>query len=140
VVPSQRNNRALEQVGIEPISHEGTAADVLARPHVTYQQLRDALDLPHHTADVVETAEIEVKYAGYLRKQQQQVDRIQRMERMLIPNDIEVTSIRGLRNEAQQVLQRAKPATIGQASRLAGITPADVSLLILAIKKRAQIA
>ncbi len=136
VVPSQRNNAALGAAGIDAISHESTAAEILARPAVTYGQLQQALLLAEVHADVAETVEIEIKYAGYLRKQQQQVARVQRMERVQIPPDIDVDGIRGLRNEAKQVLKHSQPATIGQASRLAGITPADVSLLILAIEKR----
>jgi tRNA uridine 5-carboxymethylaminomethyl modification enzyme len=85
---------------------------------------------------VVETLEIEIKYGGYLVKQQRQVARVQRMERLIIPANLPMTHLSGMRNEARQVLQRAQPATIGQASRLAGMTPADISLLILAIEKQ----
>jgi tRNA uridine 5-carboxymethylaminomethyl modification enzyme len=138
VVPSQRNNTALTLAGIEPVSHESSAADILARPTVRYAQLQQALDVSAVAPDVAETVEIEIKYAGYLRKQTQQVARIQRMERMVRPADVDVTTISGLRNEAKLVLQRARPATLGQASRLAGITPADVSLLALAIEKRSR--
>ena len=85
---------------------------------------------------MIETLEIEIKYGGYLVKQQRQVDRAARMERHLIPTTLDVLAISGLRNEAKQVLSHFKPVTIGQASRLAGITPADVSVLILAIEKQ----
>ena len=136
VFPSVINNQALVASGLDPISHEGTAAEILARPTSRYQQLQQAFDLPPLPDSVVETLEIEIKYGGYLVKQQRQVARVQRMERLIIPANLPMTHLSGMRNEARQVLQRAQPATIGQASRLAGMTPADISLLILAIEKQ----
>jgi tRNA uridine 5-carboxymethylaminomethyl modification enzyme len=136
VFPSVINNQALVAAGLDPISHEGTAAEILARPTSRYQQLQQAFDLPPLPDSVVETLEIEIKYGGYLVKQQRQVARVQRMERLIIPANLPMTHLSGMRNEARQVLQRAQPATIGQASRLAGMTPADISLLILAIEKQ----
>jgi len=135
VFPSAQTNQALTAAGLQALSHEATAAELLARPECCYAQLQQALDLPELSADVCETLEIEVKYGGYLVKQQRQIDRSQRMERQGIPSDLDVNAISGLRNEAKQVIVRFRPSTIGQAARLAGITPADVSVLILAIEK-----
>lgn len=135
VFPSAQTNQALVQAGLQALSHEATAAELLARPESRYDQLQQALALPTISTDVVETLEIEIKYGGYLVKQQRQVDRVQRMERHEIPGTLDVEAIRGLRNEAKLVLRRFQPSTIGQASRLAGITPADISVLILAIEK-----
>ncbi len=135
VFPSAQTNQALTNAGLQPLSHEATAAELLARPECRYEQLQQALDLPVLRADVYETLEIEVKYGGYLVKQQRQIDRSHRMERQIIPAGLNIDAISGMRNEAKQVLQRFQPSTIGQASRLAGITPADVSVLILAIEK-----
>jgi len=136
VFPSAATNQALTNAGMQALSRESTAAELLARPEARYQQLQQALALDELTNNVIETLEIEMKYGGYLIKQQRQVDRAARMERHLIPATLDVMAISGLRNEAKQVLSRFKPATIGQASRLAGITPADVSVLILAIEKQ----
>jgi tRNA uridine 5-carboxymethylaminomethyl modification enzyme len=138
VFPSAVTNQALTTAGMQPLSREVTAAELLARPEARYHQLQQALNLDLLPDNVVETLEIEMKYGGYLVKQQRQVDRTARMDRHIIPTTIDVFAISGMRNEAKQVLSRFKPATIGQASRLAGITPADVSVLILAIEKQKQ--
>jgi tRNA uridine 5-carboxymethylaminomethyl modification enzyme len=136
VFPSVATNQALTEAGMHALSREVTAAELLARPEARYRQLQHALTLDELPDTVIETLEIEIKYSGYLVKQQRQVDRAARMERHLIPTTLDVLAISGLRNEAKQVLSHFKPATIGQASRLAGITPADVSVLILAIEKQ----
>lgn len=136
VFPSAVTNHALTTAGMQALSRESTAAELLARPEARYEQLQHALGLDTLPASIVETLEIEIKYGGYLVKQQRQVDRAARMERHLIPTTLDVLAISGLRNEAKQVLSRFRPATIGQASRLAGITPADISVLILAIEKQ----
>jgi tRNA uridine 5-carboxymethylaminomethyl modification enzyme len=138
VFPSAAVNSALEAQGLQPLTREVTAADLLSRPEACYQQLQAVLDLPELAATTVETLEIEVKYSGYLVKQQRQVDRVTRMEHHRIPTDFSYHTVRGLRNEARLVLDRVKPLTIGQASRLAGITPADIAVVLLALERRKE--
>jgi tRNA uridine 5-carboxymethylaminomethyl modification enzyme len=135
VFPSAATNERLAANGIAPLSDEMTAEELLRRPEVHYQQLQAALALPDTTAEVAEQAEIEAKYGGYLAKQQREVDRLRRMESRRLPGDIDYTMIRGLRNEARQVLTRFRPATLGQAARLAGINPADVAVLLVALER-----
>ncbi|KPV52576.1 hypothetical protein SE17_14650, partial [Kouleothrix aurantiaca] len=81
-------------------------------------------------------AELEAKYGGYLAKQQREVERVRKMETRRLPADFDYAALRGLRNEARQVLARFRPATLGQASRLAGIHPADVAVLLVALERR----
>jgi tRNA uridine 5-carboxymethylaminomethyl modification enzyme len=138
VFPSAAVNAALSAEQLQPLSREVTAADLLARPEATYMQLQRALSLPVLDASTIQTLEIEVKYDGYLVKQQRQIERVAKMEHHRIPPTLEYPAIRGLRNEAVLVLTRFQPATIGQATRLAGITPADISVVILAIERRKQ--
>jgi tRNA uridine 5-carboxymethylaminomethyl modification enzyme len=138
VFPSAANNARLADSGIAPTSIEVTAEELLRRPGVHYDQLQAALDLPAATEQVIEQVELGAKYGGYLIKQQREVDRVQRMELRRLPPDMDYTSIRGLRNEARQVLIRFAPATLGQAARLAGINPADIAVLLVALERRRE--
>jgi tRNA uridine 5-carboxymethylaminomethyl modification enzyme len=135
VFPSVAANRSLAAQGVAPLSDESTAEELLRRPDVYYAQLQGALGLPAAPEEVVEQVEIEAKYGGYLIKQQREVDRLRRMETRRLPADIDYSAIRGLRNEARQVLARFRPATLGQAARLAGINPADVAVLLVALER-----
>jgi tRNA uridine 5-carboxymethylaminomethyl modification enzyme len=135
VFPSAATNERLIASGIAPMSDEMTAEELLRRPEVRYSQIRAALELPDVPGEVAEQAEIEARYGGYLVKQQREVDRLRRMESRRLPNDIDYQAIRGLRNEARQVLMRFRPATLGQAARLAGINPADVAVLLVALER-----
>ncbi len=135
VFPSAATNARLEQVGIAPIHTEATAEDLLRRPEVGYEQLREALELPNAPAHVVEQAVIGSKYGGYLVKQQREIDRAIRMETRRLPDTFDYAAIRGLRNEARQVLSRVRPATLGQAARLAGINPADIAVLLVELER-----
>jgi tRNA uridine 5-carboxymethylaminomethyl modification enzyme len=135
VFPSVGTNERLATNGVVPMTDEMTAEELLRRPEVRYAQIQAALDLPSVPAEVAEQAEIEARYSGYLAKQQREVDRMRRMESRRMPADINYDAIRGLRNEARQVLVRFRPATLGQAARLAGINPADVAVLLVALER-----
>ncbi len=136
--PSAAINARLSAAGIAPLTGEMSAEEVLRRPEVRYRQLQPALDLPACEADVAEQVDIEAKYSGYLLKQQREVERLRRMESRRIPPDFDFATLRGLRNEARQTLQRFRPATIGQAARLAGINPADIALLLVALERQTR--
>jgi len=135
VFPSFATNELLGAAGVAPLSAESSAEDLLRRPEVRYAQIQAALDLPAAPIEVIEQIEVQAKYGGYLVKQQREVDRVQRMESRRLPPDFDFAGIRGLRNEARQVLVRFRPATLGQASRLAGINPADIAVLLIALEK-----
>jgi tRNA uridine 5-carboxymethylaminomethyl modification enzyme len=135
VFPSAAMNKQLVASGVAPLSDEATAEELLRRPDVRYTQLQSALDLPAAPEDVAEQVEIETKYGGYLVKQQREVDRLRRMETRRLPADLDYGAIRGLRNEARQALIRFRPVTLGQAARLAGINPADVAVLLVALER-----
>jgi tRNA uridine 5-carboxymethylaminomethyl modification enzyme len=84
--------------------------------------------------DVAEQVELEAKYAGYVQRQMEQVARAERFETLRIPESLEYDGVRGLRAEARERLSRIRPLTIGQASRVAGVTPADVAVLLVRLK------
>jgi tRNA uridine 5-carboxymethylaminomethyl modification enzyme len=87
---------------------------------------------------VAEQVNTEIKFAGYISKQQEQVERMRRLENKAIPTDFDYAPITGLRNEARQKLIRFQPATVGQAGRIAGVNPADISLLLVHLERWAH--
>lgn len=127
-------NAYLQSIGSTPLCRGIRANELLRRPGVTYEGLapfdegRPAL-CPH----VVEQVEIELKYEGYLKKQEAQVREMRRLEAMTLPPDLDYKSLRGLRLEAIEKLNKIRPASIGQASRISGVSPADISVLIITL-------
>ena len=130
--PSPELNAWLEGLGTAPLERPVRAAELLRRPQVTYGGLAPfdpgRPDLHPHVAEQVE---IEIKYQGYLRKQQAQVERMRRLESLPLGDGMDYAAIRGLRLEAVEELQRLRPATLGQASRISGVSPADISVLMI---------
>ncbi len=135
VFPSAATNARLAEQGVAALSAEATAEELLRRPELRYEQLRQALDLPAAAPEVIEQAEVQTKYGGYLIKQQREVERVRKMESRRLPDELDYAAVRGLRTEARQVLARTRPATLGQASRLAGINPADIAALLIALER-----
>ncbi|MCI9508492.1 MAG: tRNA uridine-5-carboxymethylaminomethyl(34) synthesis enzyme MnmG [Angelakisella sp.] len=129
-------NAWLESLGSSPLERGIRAAELLKRPQVTYRGLApfdpERKDLHPH---VVEQVEIEVKYEGYLKKQQAQVAGMRRLENRKLGDGVDYQSVRGLRLEAAEKLQRIKPATLGQASRISGVSPADISVLMIWLER-----
>ena len=115
------------------IIHTGTSlAELLRRPELTYEQLSplDPERKPLDT-DVIEQVEIEIKYEGYIERQRLQVEHFKKLERRRLPEDLDYTAIPSLRLEARQKLQQLRPANVGQASRISGVSPADISVLLV---------
>ncbi len=135
VMPSEETNRRLQVQGIGPIHQPMTALTLLSRPDVDYALLRLALDLPPLSAEVAEQVNINSTYSGYLEKEQKAAERVRKMETRALPADLDILAIPGLRTEARQVLQRVRPATLGQAARLAGINPADIAVLLVHLER-----
>jgi tRNA uridine 5-carboxymethylaminomethyl modification enzyme len=135
--PTAEATEILSDFGLEPLDTGVNALQFLRRPEVTYDLIASLTPPPEPLpAAVSEQVEIEAKYAGYIAKQQQHVERVQRLEQKAIPPDFEYEQIPGLRNEARQKLSRFRPATVGQAGRIAGVNPADVSILLVHLEKR----
>ncbi|PDW04271.1 tRNA uridine-5-carboxymethylaminomethyl(34) synthesis enzyme MnmG [Candidatus Viridilinea mediisalina] len=135
VYPSAAVNQRLIAAGVGSLNHPASVAELLTRPHVGYAHLSAALDLPHVPAHLSELVEVECKYGGYISRQQREVERIRKMEHRRIPANLDYNQLPGLRYEARQVLQRFRPATLGQAGRLAGINPADVAIILFALER-----
>jgi tRNA uridine 5-carboxymethylaminomethyl modification enzyme len=114
-------------------------AEILCRPEITYEILAD-LDEKREslTADVIEQVEIEIKYEGYIKRQISQVNQYKKMENKLIPADIDYDDVSSLRKEARQKLKQLKPINVGQASRISGVSPADISVLLVYLEHKRQ--
>jgi tRNA uridine 5-carboxymethylaminomethyl modification enzyme len=136
--PSAVTNATLSAAGLAPLNQPASALDLLSRPAVHYRQLQAALDLPDAPAAAITQVEVQAKYGGYIDRQQREVERVRKMEHRRIPADFDYATLHGLRNEARQVLQRFRPATLGQAGRLAGINPADVAIILFALERNAR--
>ncbi len=120
-----------------PLTREQRLDDLLRRPEMTYQRLM-ALEVAGPGVDdeiVAEQVEIQVKYAGYIARQQEEIDKIRRHEQMTLPDDIDYDEVVGLSHEVRQKLADHRPLTIGQAGRIPGVTPAALSLLMVHLKK-----
>ena len=127
--------RAISVLG-EPLAKSSTAIELLRRPSVDYQGLMTLLDEEQTVADdVAEQVMIQVKYAGYINRQQNEVNRLQRNESTTLPADLDYKNVRGLSNEVREKLQNAKPLSLGQAARISGVTPAAVSLLLVHLRR-----
>lgn len=132
LAPNEELNRLLEENGTAPISTGTRLSDLVKRPQISYDMLapfdKERPDLPFSVREKVET---EIKYEGYIARQQAQVNEMLRLEGKAIPNDIDYSSVYGLRLEAVEKLNKIRPANIGQASRISGVSPADISVLLI---------
>jgi tRNA uridine 5-carboxymethylaminomethyl modification enzyme len=128
----QRANDFLASHNLPPIKSGCSLADLLRRPELTYADLAPVDDArPALSRRVLETVEIDVKYEGYIKRAFAEAQRQQKLEDKHLSPDIDYTQIRGLRLEAAQKLNTIKPLTIGQASRISGVNPADISVLLI---------
>ncbi len=135
IPPSQEATEYLESVGSATLSTGVKASDLLKRPQVTYEGMR-RLDpkRPELPDDVCEQVEISIKYEGYINRQIRQAEQFKRLESKKLPDGIDYSSIDGLRIEARQKLDKIRPKSLGQASRISGVNPADIAVLMVYLK------
>jgi len=137
VHPSKVSAEQVQSVLNGALSREARALDLLARPQICYAKLMGLAGVGPGVDDpkVAEQLEIQAKYAGYIERQREEIDRQQRNEALPLGDDLDYDQVRGLSSEVREKLQRNRPATLGQASRMPGITPAAISLLLIYIKR-----
>ena len=127
--------QVLEKYGSTPLNSGTTLAELIRRPELSYEKLEEIdvnrPDLPH---DVIEQVDINIKYDGYIKRQMRQVEQFKKLENKKIPENINYDEIQSLRIEAKQKLNQIRPASIGQASRISGVSPADISVLLVYLK------
>ena len=136
VSPSAEINAFLESKNSTILETGAKLIELIRRPELSYQEL-DFVDRerPELSEDIIEQVNIEIKYDGYIKRQKKQVLQFAKMEKKAIPNDIDYDDVKSLRIEARQKLKEFKPSSIGQASRVAGVSPADVNVLLVYLKQ-----
>ncbi|MBQ4228005.1 MAG: tRNA uridine-5-carboxymethylaminomethyl(34) synthesis enzyme MnmG, partial [Clostridia bacterium] len=135
--PTPALDQLLEGLGQTPLATSARLSDVLKRPGVSYAALRSCVpDLPELSSEASELTETELKYEGYLARQQADIRRFEREEEMLLPQDLDYMTVDTLRIEARQKLNKIKPRSLGQASRIPGVSPGDINVLMILMEKR----
>lgn len=134
--PKEEINQALESMGTAPLT-TGTGADqILKRPEMTYRKMMETLGCPAFDEEAVEEMEIAVKYEGYIARQEAAVRKAARMENEKLPLDMDYLSLDGISTEAKQKMDKIRPLSLGQAARIPGVSPADISVLMVYVKQR----
>ncbi len=135
IAPSEELNKVLEGAGTAPLKTGCKMSELLKRPQVTYKLL-ESFDKtrPEIAKEVFEQVEINFKYEGYIKRQKAQVDELKRLEVKKIPEDIDYKAITNLRLEAIEKLEKIRPENVGQASRISGVSPADISVLLIHLR------
>jgi len=135
--PTKENNEILYRWGSVPLKKEVSLRELLKRPEIRFKHLFDFdRDLDGPSKEVWEQVEIQVKYDGYIKRQMEQIERFKRLEYVNFPKDFDFGSVVGLSTEVMEKLKRIKPYSLGQASRISGITPAAISILMINLKKQ----
>ncbi|XOQ46171.1 MAG: tRNA uridine 5-carboxymethylaminomethyl modification enzyme MnmG [Thermocaproicibacter melissae] len=135
--PSEELNQILVSRGTTPVTTGVRLADLIRRPQLNYEVLAPVdPGRPNLPQAVFENVEIELKYEGYIKRQKAQIEEMRRLEGKRLPEDIDYTKLTGLRKEAQERLQEVRPASVGQASRIYGVSPADISVLLIWLAKK----
>ncbi|MFA6666391.1 MAG: tRNA uridine-5-carboxymethylaminomethyl(34) synthesis enzyme MnmG, partial [Armatimonadota bacterium] len=128
-------------LGIDNISKKTTLKDLLRRPEVAYKDiLRLSSCAKVLPVDVEELLEVQVKYDGYIKRQSEQVERFKRLEDMAIPEEFDYESVPAISREGREKLSQVLPASVGQAVRIPGVTPADISILMVALERQRRAA
>lgn len=135
LAPDDELNKMLESAGTAPLKTGTRLSDLIKRPQLSYEMLRPFDKTAADTdPEIAEKAEIEIKYEGYIARQNAAVKETLRLEQKLIPEDIDYSDVYGLRIEAREKLEKIRPINIGMASRISGVSPADISVLLIYLK------
>jgi len=136
-------NSLLESLDSTPVRHKTKLIDLVARPQVSISTLANAIPslkeslsaISSRKAEIVEAAEIQIKYKGYIERERLVADKLQRLESVKIKRNFDYSSIQSLSTEARQKLSKIRPETIGQASRIPGVSPHDINVLLILLKR-----
>lgn len=134
VSPNEENNTKLMAMGTTPLRSGTNMLELLRRKEINYAKLADAFGLEELPEQVAEQVEVHAKYEGYIVKQRQEVERALKLENKRIPEDVDYHAIKELSAEAAEKLDKVRPTSIGQASRISGVSPADVNVLMIALE------
>jgi tRNA uridine 5-carboxymethylaminomethyl modification enzyme len=137
LMPDGSTNARLKQMGLDPLKNPSTLKQFLRRPGIHYPHIIQIgiLSEEAFSESVWEEVEIQVKYESYIEREKEQVERFRKMEYVPIPQDIDFRSLHGLSNEVKEKLEKTRPLSLGQASRISGVTPAAIAALVIHLKK-----
>ena len=130
-------NPKLESLGESTISRNTRLERLLSRPNIRFEDIREAkafesfFQKNNDDQEAIEQAEIQIKYSGYIQKEQENVEKFNRLESIKIPEDFNFSKIKSISSEGREKLTKIKPMTIGQASRISGVSPSDISVLLV---------
>ena len=135
ISPNKENNEILEKIGTSPLKTGYSLYDLIKRPELNYEDLeildQDRPYLPKFQQIQVQT---EIKYQGYIKKQMADIGKFKKLENKKLSHDIDYDEIKGLKKESAEKLNKIKPDSIGQASRISGVSPADINVLLIRLK------
>ena len=135
IKPTPELKEFLESLGEKFPAHGASIESLIKRPAVSLENLNKALKLVKgYSREVITAVDIDTKYSGYLARQQEQVEQAQKVEEKKIPADFDYLKLEGLRLEAREKLNKIKPLTVGMASRISGVSPADITVLLMYLK------
>lgn len=135
--PTAENNEILERLGTTPIKNTQSLEELIRRPELGYDAVKE-LDpqRPELRRDIIEQVEIEIKYSGYIKKQNIQISQFKKLEKRYLEKDLNYEEVQGLRNEAREKLTKIRPESIGQAARITGVSPADINVLLIYLERK----
>ena len=136
VQPDTTEAKNIESTLGRPLRHEYSLYELIKRPELNYEILNNLLNFPENDRRVEEQVETQIKYEGYISRQQEEVEKLRKNENTELPESMDYEQVKGLSNEVKQKLSTVRPQTIGQASRISGVTPAAISLLLIYLKKK----
>ncbi|KHM51881.1 tRNA uridine 5-carboxymethylaminomethyl modification protein [Anaerovibrio lipolyticus] len=137
--PNQETLKLLADNGIEEIRNTISLYDLLKRPDINYDKLKEIFGLPEINEEAKQQVEISITYEGYIKKQLEQVEKMKKLEEKLIPESIDYALVANLRDEAREKLADIRPISIGQAARISGVSPADISVLMIYLEQQKRI-
>ncbi len=135
--PTAENNEILERLGTTPIKNTQTLEEIIRRPELGYDAVKEFdPERPELRRDIIEQVEIEIKYSGYIKKQNIQIGQFKKLEKRYLEKDLNYEEVQGLRNEAREKLMKIRPESIGQAARITGVSPADINVLLIYLERK----
>ena len=137
--PNTETLEKLRNAGMDEIHSSTTIFDLMRRPNVDYEKVRELFDLPELDDEVRQQVEISISYEGYIKKQQEQINRMEKLENKLIPETLDYSLVPSLRDEAREKLADIRPVSVGQAGRISGVSPADVSVLLVYLEQQKRL-